>query len=236
MDSQLSPPRKRNPCHGSIHAIRSGPLSSHAGQKTSGNSGRPSAESPGQRTSFPPALSALSLTSMFPTAIRNKDWALLALFLMALLLFQLGGRGLNEPDEGRYANIAQENLETDHPWWDPQLSDVGHYDKPPLIYWVTALGFSLFGVNEWAARLPSLFGALLTLGGLGWAAARLYGPRVAWLTVLVAGTTLQIWALARFLSPDMFLTGWCTLAIAAWVETRRRRGAWGWWTLQVLFW
>jgi 4-amino-4-deoxy-L-arabinose transferase-like glycosyltransferase len=173
---------------------------------------------------------------MFPAVIRNKDWVILALFLMALLLFQLGGRGLNEPDEGRYANIAQENLEGDHPWWDPQLSDVGHYDKPPLIYWVTALGFRLFGVNEWIARLPSLAGALLTLGGLGWAAARLYGPRVAWLTVLVAGTTLQIWALARFLSPDMFLTGWCTLAIAAWVETRQRRGAWGWWMLQVLFW
>lgn len=173
---------------------------------------------------------------MLPGTTRGKDWVLLAVFLLAILLFQMGSRGLNEPDEGRYTNIALESLETDHPWWEPQLSDVGHYDKPPLIYWVTALSFRCLGVNEWAARLPSLIGVLLTLAGLGWAAARLYGPRIAWLAVLVAGTTFQIWAFARVLTPDMFLTGWCTLAIAAWAETRHRRAAWPWWALQVLFW
>jgi len=71
---------------------------------------------------------------------------------------------------------------------------------------------------------------------VGWVAARLYGARLAWLAVLVAGTLLHIWALGRVLTPDMFLTGWCTLAIAAWVETRHRGGGWGWWILQVLFW
>ena len=175
-------------------------------------------------------------TAAKSAAITRKHWLLLGFFLGFLLLFEMGGRGLNEPDEGRYANIASENLETDHPWWQPQLSDVGHYDKPPLLYWVTALDFRWFGRSEWSARLPSLLGALLTLLGLGWAAARLYGERVAWLGVLMAGTMFQIWALARFLSPDMLLCGWCTLAIAAWVETRHRKGSWGWWWLQLVFW
>jgi 4-amino-4-deoxy-L-arabinose transferase-like glycosyltransferase len=160
--------------------------------------------------------------------------AALILFLLALLLFRLGDRGLNEPDEGRYAAIAKAALAGS--WLEPRLAGLGHYDKPPLIYGVTALGFYLFGLNEWAARLPSLFGALLTLGGLGWAAARLYGARVAWLAVLVGGTLFHLWAVARMIAPDMFLTGWCTLAVAAWVETRFRGGAWGWWALQVIFW
>jgi 4-amino-4-deoxy-L-arabinose transferase-like glycosyltransferase len=172
----------------------------------------------------------------FPTAIRPGYWALLMVFLLALLLFQMGGRGLNEPDEGRYAEIAREALEPGHSWLEPRMADLGHYDKPPLIYGVTALSFRLFGLNEWAARVPSLLGALLTLAGLGWAAARLYGTRVAFLAVLISGTLLHLWALGRMLAPDMFLCGWCTLAMAAWVETRFRSAPWRWWFLQVIFW
>ena len=164
------------------------------------------------------------------------NWYLLGCFLFGILIFELGSRGLNEPDEGRYANIALEALESDHPWWEPQLADVGHYDKPPLTYWVSDLGYKIFGLNEWGARLPSLAGAILTLAGLGWAAYRRYGAVIAWRAVLIAGTLLQIWLWARILSCDMLFTGWCTLAIAAWAETRFRDGKLAWWTLQVLFW
>jgi 4-amino-4-deoxy-L-arabinose transferase-like glycosyltransferase len=77
---------------------------------------------------------------------------------------------------------------------------------------------------------------LMTLAGVGWAAARRHGERVAYVAVLVAGTTAHLWGMARMLSTDMLLTGWITLAIAAWCETRARGGAWLWWLLQVLFW
>jgi 4-amino-4-deoxy-L-arabinose transferase-like glycosyltransferase len=164
------------------------------------------------------------------------SWLLLAAFLLALLFFDLGGRGLNEPDEARYAEVAREALLSPHPWWDPHLAGLGHYDKPPLIYWTTALSFAAFGVNEFAARLPCVLGMLMTLAGVGWAAARRHGARVAWVAVLAAGTTAHLWGMARMLSTDMLLTGWITLAVAAWAETRARGGAWRWWLLQVLFW
>jgi 4-amino-4-deoxy-L-arabinose transferase-like glycosyltransferase len=167
---------------------------------------------------------------------RASHWILLGAFLGAILLFQLGTRGLNEPDEGRYANIALESLEMDHPWWEPQVADVGHYDKPPLTYWISALGYEIFGVNAWGARLPSFLGALLTLAGVGWMAFRRYGAQAAWLAVLVAGTLFQIWLWGRLLSCDMLLTGWCTLAIAAWAETRHRHGSYAAWVWQILFW
>jgi len=169
-------------------------------------------------------------------SLERWHWWLLAAFILALLLFNLGGRGLNEPDEGRYAEIARECLLPDHAWWDPHLAGVGHYDKPPLIYWVTALSFRAFGLNEWAARVPCLLGMLLTLAGVGWAAARRYDQRTAFLAVLVAGTMAHLWLMARILSTDMLLTGWITLAVAAWMETRARGAAWRWWGLQVLFW
>lgn len=161
----------------------------------------------------------------------------LLLFAVGLILiFGFGNRGLNEPDEGRYAQIALEFLEPQADWWDPRMSDYGHYDKPPLIYWLTALSFRWFGLNEWAARAPSMLGAFLALAGLGWAVFRLRDPETAWWSVLICATLGQFWLLARFLTPDMLLTGWCTLAIGAWAECRHRNGAWGFWCLSLAFW
>lgn len=157
-------------------------------------------------------------------------------FLVFIYLFALGTRGLNEPDEGRYTNIAVEMLEPGQDKWDPVFSDVGHYDKPPLIYWVTSLTLALGGRNEWAARAPSLLGAALTLIGLFWATLRLYNRKTAWLAIWIAGTCLHLWACGRLITPDMFLTGWTTLAIAAWTETRHRSGSRGFYLLQILFW
>ena len=167
---------------------------------------------------------------------RPCDWALLGGALLVLFTVCLGTRGLNEPDEGRYGAVAFAMAAPGGDWWEPRMSGWGHYDKPPLIYWATAASFRLFGVHEWTARLPSLAGAALTLAGLGWAAGRLRGPRVAWWAVLVCGTSLQFWLLGRVLSPDMLLCGWCTLAVAAWAECRRRGGAWGFWLLSLLCW
>ncbi|MDR1304887.1 MAG: glycosyltransferase family 39 protein [Verrucomicrobiales bacterium] len=166
-----------------------------------------------------------------------KSFSWLAALLVCGLFFALGARGLNEPDEGRYANMAGEILEDEgHGWLDPVLSDVHHYDKPPMIYWVTALSIRTFGYGEAATRLPSALGAVLALAGLGWAAWRLHGGRAAWWTLLVCGTMLQFWTLARWLTPDMLLTGWVTLAIALWVECRRRGGAWRWWLASLFCW
>ena len=172
-------------------------------------------------------------TQRFP---ERRHWWLLGAALLFLYTFCLGTRGLNEPDEGRYAAIALAVAAPGGDWWEPRMSGWGHYDKPPLIYWATAASFRLFGVNEWAARLPSLVGAFMGLAGLGWTAFRLYGTRTAWWAVLICGTSAQFWLLGRLLSPDMLLCGSCTLAVAAWAECRHRDGAWEWWLLSLLCW
>ncbi len=171
-----------------------------------------------------------------PVFPRRRDWWMLAAGLFVVLLFCLGSRGLNEPDEGRYAIMGQAMARPGGDWWEPRLSGYAHYDKPPLLYWVTALSLRAFGINEWAARMPPLLGAIFALTGLGWAAWRLRGERVAWWSVLICGTSVQFWVLARVLSPDMLLTGWCALAIGAWAEGRQRGGAWRWWCVSLAFW
>ncbi len=175
-------------------------------------------------------------TSAPATTKSRRDFVLLFIALTLWLTLLLGQRGLNEPDEGRYTNIALNFLRPGADLWEPRMSGFGHFDKPPLVYWTTAVSFQLFGQNETAARLPSVLGALMALVGLGWAGWRLYGKEVAWWAMLICGTMGQFWVLARFLTPDMLLTGCCTLAVAAWVECRHRQGDWKFWFLSLLFW
>ncbi len=173
----------------------------------------------------PVALSASSeplVTGAFP---RRSDWWLLAAGLRVLFVFCLGSRGLNEPDEGRYANVAMAMARPGGDWWEPRQSGYGHYDKPPLVYWVTALAFRAFGFNEWAARLPPCLGAAMALAGLALGGgAPVRGARGVVGSVLLCGTSVQFWVIGRLLSPDMLLTGWCALAVAAWAECRHRGG------------
>ena len=93
-------------------------------------------------------------------------WIALILYVLFLNLWGLGRHGLFEPDEGRYANMALEFLEPEHDRLEPTLSDVSHFDKPPLIYWMTGTSLAVFGVNEFAARLPSVVGSFLGLAGV----------------------------------------------------------------------
>lgn len=165
---------------------------------------------------------------------RLRWWIGLIIFVLFINLWGLGSHGLFEPDEGRYANMAVEFLEPEHDWLEPTLSDIAHFDKPPLIYWLTGTSLFLFGLNEFAARLPSFIGSLLMLGGVALIGFRLYGEKAAWWAVLICATTIQCWALARLLSPDMLLCGLCTLATGLCLNQTTGR-SW-WWVLGALLW
>ncbi len=66
-----------------------------------------------------------------------------------------------------------------NPWIVPVINGEARLQKPPLPYWVTAVCFKLFGVNEWAARLvPAILWALLTFI-VADLAAMLIHPRAA---------------------------------------------------------
>ena len=119
--------------------------------------------------------------------------------------FLLGTRSLNEPDEGRYAEIAREML-AGGDWLVPHLWHVPHMDKPPLAYWAVAVSMRLFGQNEWAVRLP------LALAGLSGVAAAfclgraLGGRRAGIWSALILQSAVLYFAMARMLTVDMFLT------------------------------
>lgn len=182
-------------------------------------------------------LRAATLPLVAPPATLARALAWLAAGAVPFVLAGYGLRGLNEPDEGRYALIALAMADGRSGWWLPQMSDYLHLDKPPLAYWLTALALRLFGPGEWAARLPSAFGAVAALGGLGWLALRRHGREVALLAVCLCATSLQFWLMARVLSTDMLLTGFTMLAAGAWAQAAQDPSrATRWWALSVGCW
>ena len=81
--------------------------------------------------------------------------------VLAAYVAPLGVRPLFAPDECRYAEIPREMLATGN-WVSPRLDSVHYFEKPALGYWLTAVSMAVFGLNKFAARLPSALAAALT--------------------------------------------------------------------------
>jgi len=137
-----------------------------------------------------------------------------AFAVTALYVYGAHGFALAEPDEARYAEIAREMRERGD-WVTPHLNFVKYFEKPPLVYWGTALAFDVFGVGELAARLPSLLSGLATLALSVWLAASMYGTATALLTLPILGLGPLFALLAQILTLDMSLTFFMTAAMTA---------------------
>src|SRR5690606_9553216 len=82
--------------------------------------------------------------------------------LCGFYLGAVGGHPLQDPDEGRYAEIPREMIESGD-WVTPRLNYVAYFEKPPLVYWLVALSFELFGMSEGAARAVPAAAGILTV-------------------------------------------------------------------------
>lgn len=96
-------------------------------------------------------------------AARGERRVLLVLLLVfaALLMLELPGSWLIEPDEARYAEVPREMLAS-HDFVTPELNGAHYFEKPPLLYWANALSMRAFGLTAYAARLPTRLAALGT--------------------------------------------------------------------------
>jgi len=167
-----------------------------------------------------------------PRAGRLLLWAIAALALARLL--SLPGYPLMDTTEARYADIARRML-AQGDWVTPWFGDsVPFWGKPPLSFWATELGFSVFGVNEWGARLPHyLLG--VAVAALTWSMARTVSQRAAWHAVaLLAGSALFLISsgavmtdMALALGNTMVMLGFLRAWRAGSTDASPRRGA-GW--------
>jgi 4-amino-4-deoxy-L-arabinose transferase-like glycosyltransferase len=152
--------------------------------------------------------------------------ALLVLALLLGLAFQ-GTRGLWEPDEGRYTNVALQMLGTGDFISLRRNSEALHFTKPPLTYWAIAASVGVLGRNEWAVRLPMALAFALTVGlvfGLG----KRFVPERPWLPALIYATSPVPFLAANTVNTDTVLTAMETLAMFCYVQARFGDGRRAW--------
>lgn len=143
----------------------------------------------------------------------------IALIAVVLALGFLGSRGIWDPDEGRYTNVAL-NMVHSGDWLNPRRNDeVGHWTKPPLTYWTIASSVAVLGSNPWAARLPSALAYLLCVW-LAWRIGRRLAPGSEAMAALAYATMLLPVGAAQFITTDYILAACETLAMWAFVEAR----------------
>lgn len=159
----------------------------------------------------------------------TRRWWLLPLLGVLLALAFLGSRGIWEPDEGRYTNVALVMLDSGN-WLDPMRNeDTGHWTKPPVAYWLIAASVNAFGQNAWAARLPIAL-SFLACACLAWRTARRLQPGTETVAAVLYLTMLLPFGAAQLVTTDFPLAAAQALAMHAFVEHRfgAPRGQIGW--------
>lgn len=162
-----------------------------------------------------------------PMLMHAAAGAVVAALAALIFFFHLGTYGLWEPDEARYAEIAREMLATHH-FLVPHLDYVPYIEKPPLLYWLTALSMAVFGVNEFAARLVNAAAALAGVIATYLFAWRTFDRGRAILAAAVLATSGLYAVMAQVLTTDMLLTSATTVALFAFFLHWRDGGRWCW--------
>jgi len=146
--------------------------------------------------------------------LRIPDWILLSAFCVFFFLWKLSSFGLIGADEPRYAQVAREML-AHHDWVTPTLGGTPWLEKPPLYYWQAMIVYRVFGVSDWAARLPSVIDASVLIFALYYFLRRLR-PASALDGALMLAYSAGIVGYASAASMDMPLTATFTIAMISW--------------------
>jgi 4-amino-4-deoxy-L-arabinose transferase-like glycosyltransferase len=107
-----------------------------------------------------------------------------------------------------------------HDYVTPYINGIRFFDKPPLLYWMAAGSMHIFGINDWAARLPlalAVLALLLSTYALGIRLFSQISPakpdRAGFYAALALATSIGPYLYTRFYIPDILLALWMTLAV-----------------------
>lgn len=131
-------------------------------------------------------------------------WAIAAVFV-AVYFGSMFSPALLDDADSTHAEAAREMLVSGD-YITLHVNGVRYLEKAPLPYWLVAFCFRIFGINEFAARLPMAFSVLLLgLLGLVWG-RRAFGERAAIYAALFVYTSAGVFLFTRVMIPDVLLS------------------------------
>lgn len=138
---------------------------------------------------------------------------LLGLWVLLYASFSMVRPPLLDGDDALNAEIGREMLTANH-WVTPTANGLLYARHPPLLYWTVAVSFRIFGVSDWAARVPVALATLfLFIATFSLGRRIFHSPAAAFYAALVLMTSYGVFLLGHLLLRDVFLCLWITLAV-----------------------
>jgi 4-amino-4-deoxy-L-arabinose transferase-like glycosyltransferase len=168
----------------------------------------------------------------------NSRFGAVAVVLLAWAVIYLPSLGsiAIKGEEGRRILPAIRMLETGN-YIVPQIGSNPYYRKPPLVNWLVAASFKIFGArNEWTARLPSALAVLAVAIAFVTVARASLGPRGSTIAALIWMTNIGMIEKGRLIEIEALYVSLCGLAIICWLSFwLQKRSPWLIWLPASVF-
>jgi len=138
---------------------------------------------------------------MFRLESRWSHYALLAAAHLLMTLPNLGTHSLWDMDEGINAEAAREMLESGN-WITPYFNYELRTGKPALMYWFVCFSFQIFGINEFAARLPSVIFGLGTVSVTYELARKMFSRSTGLIAAFALASCFEFCLISHAATPD----------------------------------
>lgn len=162
---------------------------------------------------------------------------LLGVLCVLLQILPAGVGSLYNETDGQYAGAARRMVQGGS-WLVPENNGVPRLVKPPLLYWMMAVSFEVFGVNEFAARLPGALGVTASVLATFALGAYFGGARRGFIAGVILLTCLGTVTLGRIVMPEPIFGAFIAWAIYFGVRALdAERGRWwaaGFWLAAAL--
>ncbi len=127
-----------------------------------------------------------------------------------------------ENEASQYASIAREMLQDGH-WLQVQHRHTPYLDKPPLLFWFSAISFKLLGISNFAYKLPSFLFALLAMFSTFKLTQIYYGQRAGRMASIILGSLQALYMTTMDVHTDSLLLGAVIFSIWQLVEYNKNQ-------------
>ena len=145
---------------------------------------------------------------------RRYELVLVTIAALIFLVCIISPPALMDDVDAVHAQMSR-NMVQSGDWVIPHLDGVPYMEKAPLLYWLIAICYTIFGVHDWVARIPVALAAVL----LCWTTARYgawaFGRRAGFYAGLALATCCGLFLFTRILIPDVMLTLTVTVCFMA---------------------
>ena len=144
----------------------------------------------------------------------TKARTIIILFVI-IVIYLIGAYSIDllDNDATQYYTIAMNMYQSGNfmdVTWRP---DYNYLDKPPLLFWLSAFSFSIFGLNHFAYRLPSILISLLGMFSTYKLGKRLYNEQVGLYASIIYAANFAVFVINHDVRTDTMLSGFVIFSI-----------------------